>query len=86
MGSVQTPTFESLQKKTQNKTNNTKNVQDSPQLGVLSNYLGHYTVHCPFYAEIRSKSLIQSTISVLSFFFYKGHKRVLGMQKCGLKL
>ena len=30
---------ESLQKKTQNKTNNTKNVQDSPQLGVLSNYL-----------------------------------------------
>ena len=40
VGSVQTPTFESLQKKTQNKTNNTKNVQDSQQLWVLSNYLG----------------------------------------------
>ena len=39
VGSVQTPTFESLQKKIQSKTNNTKNVQDGPQLGVLSNYL-----------------------------------------------
>lgn len=77
-GIVQTPTFESLQKKTQNKTNNTKNVQDSPQLGVLSNYL--WELHCPFYAEIRSNSLIQSTTLQFYHFFMMDVKRVLGMQ------
>lgn len=85
-GIVQTPTFESLQKKTQNKTNNTKNVQDSPQLGVLSNYL--WELHGPFYAEIRSNSLIQSTTLQFYHFFYDGCLKGFGHAKLknGLKL
>ena len=81
-GIVQTPTFESLQKKTQNKTNNTKNVQDSPQLGVLSNYL--WELHCPFYAEIRSNSLIQSTTLQFYHFFYDGSV-LKGFWACKIK-